>query len=61
MDDAALSAIVTTVVDANPDLVAKYKAGKIAVIGALVGEIMKATKGQANPKTINDILKNKLT
>lgn len=56
----ASSADIQTWVDqaiaANPDVVAKYKAGKTAVIGVLVGEVMKQARGQADPKTVNQLL-----
>lgn len=59
-DEGELARIVDEIVKANPDNVAKYKAGKTAVVGFFVGEVMKATRGKANPGVINRILKEKL-
>jgi aspartyl-tRNA(Asn)/glutamyl-tRNA(Gln) amidotransferase subunit B len=43
--------------DANPTVVAEYKAGKEAVIGFMVGAVMKVSKGKANPAIVNELLK----
>jgi aspartyl-tRNA(Asn)/glutamyl-tRNA(Gln) amidotransferase subunit B len=59
-DTATLEKVVADVLAANPKQVEQYKAGKTAVLGFLVGQIMKATRGQANPAVINQILKDKL-
>ena len=59
-DTGALEKIVDEVIGANPKQVEQYKSGKTAVIGFLVGQVMKASRGQANPATVNDILKAKL-
>ena len=59
-DEGELAGIVEEIVKANPDNVAKFKAGKTNVMGFFVGEIMKATKGKANPAVINKLLKEKL-
>lgn len=59
-DTGALTAIVEKVVDANPKSVEDYKAGKEKAIGFLVGQVMKETKGQANPGVVNKLLKEKL-
>ena len=59
-DEGELAKIVEEIVKNNPDNVAKFKAGKTAVLGFFVGEIMKATKGKANPQVINKLLKEKL-
>ena len=45
---------------ANPKQVEQYKGGKTSVIGFLVGQVMKATRGQANPAVVNQLLKDKL-
>lgn len=55
-DDGALRAICEKLVAANPDPVAKYKAGNKNALGFFVGAVMKETKGQANPKSVNQIL-----
>ncbi len=44
----------------NPKQVEQYRGGKTAVIGFLVGQVMKASRGQANPAAVNDVLKKKL-
>ena len=45
----------------NPDSIAKYKAGKTNIVGFLVGQVMKATRGKANPKVISELLTKKLS
>ncbi|MBX3178250.1 MAG: Asp-tRNA(Asn)/Glu-tRNA(Gln) amidotransferase subunit GatB [Candidatus Hydrogenedentes bacterium] len=60
-DHGAIDAAVAEVIAANPAQVAEFKAGKEKVIGFLVGQIMKATQGKANPKMVNDILRAKLS
>lgn len=56
-DEGAIKEIVQKVVDSNPDQVTAYKAGKVQLFGFFVGQVMKETKGRANPKTVNDLLK----
>ncbi len=56
-DEGAIKEICQKVVDANPDQVEKYKGGKVQLLGFFVGQVMKETKGRANPKSVNDILK----
>jgi aspartyl-tRNA(Asn)/glutamyl-tRNA(Gln) amidotransferase subunit B len=56
-DSGALEAIIAEVVAANPDNVAQFKAGKDKAFNALVGQVMKASKGKANPQQVNDLLK----
>ncbi len=60
-DAGALGKIVDDVIAANPKQVEQYKAGKTTVLGFLVGQIMKASKGQANPGTVNELLREKLS
>ena len=60
-DSGALEKIVDEVIAANPGPVAEYQAGAQKVLGFLVGQVMKASKGQANPPMVNAILKQKLT
>jgi aspartyl-tRNA(Asn)/glutamyl-tRNA(Gln) amidotransferase subunit B len=55
-DEGALRKIVTEALDANPQSIEDYKNGKEKAIGFLVGQIMKATKGQANPPMVNKLL-----
>jgi len=59
-DSGAIEKIIDEVLAANPKQVEQYKGGKTTVIGFLVGQIMKQTKGQANPGVVNDLLKAKL-
>jgi aspartyl-tRNA(Asn)/glutamyl-tRNA(Gln) amidotransferase subunit B len=59
-DSSALDQIVDSVLTANPKQVEQYKSGKTAVMGFLVGQVMKATRGQANPAAVNETLKRKL-
>ena len=59
-DTGALQALVDKVVNENPKAVEDFKAGKKKAVGALVGQIMKATKGKANPRVINELVNKKL-
>jgi aspartyl-tRNA(Asn)/glutamyl-tRNA(Gln) amidotransferase subunit B len=59
-DAGALAAIVEQVLEANPRQVEQYKGGKTQVLGFLVGQIMKASRGQANPAAVNQLLKDRL-
>jgi aspartyl-tRNA(Asn)/glutamyl-tRNA(Gln) amidotransferase subunit B len=59
-DSGALEKIVDEVLAANPKQVEQYKGGKTTVIGFLVGQVMKSSRGQANPASVNELLKNKL-
>jgi len=60
-DTGALEAIVAEVLAANPRSVEEFRAGKEKALNALVGQVMKATKGKANPQQVNDLLKGKLS
>ncbi|MEY2620377.1 MAG: aspartyl/glutamyl-tRNA(Asn/Gln) amidotransferase, subunit [Pseudomonadota bacterium] len=61
MNDAgALEKIIDEVIAANPDNVAQFKAGKDKAFNALVGQVMKASKGKANPQQVIDLLRAKL-
>jgi aspartyl-tRNA(Asn)/glutamyl-tRNA(Gln) amidotransferase subunit B len=59
-DEAALLAHVATVLAANPDAVSSYKAGRAQAIGALVGQVMKLTRGTANPKVVHALIQRQL-
>lgn len=59
-DASAIVAIVDSVIAANPQSVADFKAGKEKAIGFLVGQIMKQTKGRANPEMVNKLLRERL-
>ena len=55
-DEGAIKEICQRVVDANPQSIIDYKAGKDRALGFLVGQIMKETKGKANPQIVNKLL-----
>lgn len=59
-DEGAIAAIIDAVLEANPQSVADYRAGKKQSIGFLVGQVMKQTKGKANPGVVNKLLEEKL-
>ncbi len=59
-DSSELSGVIDRVVASHPVEVEKFKAGKEKVFGFLVGQVMKATRGQANPKLVNELLREKL-
>ncbi|EFI59272.1 MULTISPECIES: Asp-tRNA(Asn)/Glu-tRNA(Gln) amidotransferase subunit GatB [Comamonas] len=59
-DTGALEAIIDEVIAANPANVEQYRAGKDKAFNALVGQVMKASKGKANPGQVNELLKAKL-
>ena len=59
-DSGALEAIIDAVIAANPDNVAQFRAGKDKAFNALVGQVMKASKGKANPAQVNELLKKQL-
>ncbi|HSO52248.1 MAG TPA: Asp-tRNA(Asn)/Glu-tRNA(Gln) amidotransferase subunit GatB [Actinomycetes bacterium] len=55
-DTGELEAVVERVVAANPDLADKFRGGKRGVLGAMVGQVMRETRGRANPKLVSDLL-----
>ncbi len=59
-DTSALEKIIDEVIAANPKQVEQYRAGKKTVAGFFVGQVMTASKGQANPKLVNELLAKKL-
>ena len=59
-DSGAIEAIVDEVIANNADQVDEYRAGKEQLLGFFVGQVMKASKGKANPAQVNEILKAKL-
>ncbi len=59
-DVAALEKIIDEIIAANPKQVEQYRAGKTTVIGFFVGQVMKASKGQASPAAVNELLAKKL-
>ena len=59
-DTSALEKIIDEMIAANPKQVEQYRAGKKTVIGFFVGKVMQASKGQANPQLVNELLAKKL-
>jgi len=59
-DSSALESAVEAVLAANPAEVEAFRGGKTKLMGFFVGQIMKATKGQANPGLVNELLRQKL-
>jgi len=59
-DSGALEQIIDEVIAANADNVAQFRAGKDKAFNALVGQVMKASKGKANPQQVNELLRSKL-
>jgi aspartyl-tRNA(Asn)/glutamyl-tRNA(Gln) amidotransferase subunit B len=59
-DESALVDVIDRVLSSNPKQVADYRAGKEKLLGYFVGQVMKETKGQANPAVLNTLLRKKL-
>ncbi|MBL0708162.1 MAG: Asp-tRNA(Asn)/Glu-tRNA(Gln) amidotransferase subunit GatB [Sulfurimonas sp.] len=59
-DSGAIETMCEKIILANPDKVEQYQGGKDKLFGFFVGQVMKASKGTANPQTVNEILKEKL-
>jgi len=59
-DDGAILEIIETILEANPDKVEQFKAGKEKLFGFFVGQTMKASKGSANPQKVNELLRGRL-
>ena len=60
-DTGALEKIIDEVIAGNPKQVEQFKSGKTQVMGFLVGQVMKASRGQANPASVNELLKKRLS
>ncbi len=60
-DEASLAAVIDRIVASNPKQLAEFRAGKTRVLGFFVGQVMKETKGQANPQVVNDLLQKALS
>jgi len=60
VDEDKLTGIIDGIIKKNPKSIEDYKNGKVNVLMFLVGQIMKETRGKANPKLVNELLKNKL-
>ena len=56
-DEGAIKAVVEKVVNAHPKEIEAYKGGKTNLLGFFVGQVMKETKGRANPKTVNELVR----
>ncbi len=61
IDDSELKNLIAQVIANNPEQVAQYKAGKEKLLGFFVGQLMKLTKGKANPQQLNELLKKALS
>jgi aspartyl-tRNA(Asn)/glutamyl-tRNA(Gln) amidotransferase subunit B len=59
-DEAALAAVIERIIAANPDPLAAYLNGKASLRGWFVGQVMRETRGQANPSLVNDLLRQAL-
>ncbi len=59
-DSAAIEKIVDEVIAANPKQLEQYRSGKTTLLGFFVGQVMKASKSQASPELVNELLKKKL-
>jgi aspartyl-tRNA(Asn)/glutamyl-tRNA(Gln) amidotransferase subunit B len=59
-DTGAIEKAIDEAIAANPKQVEQYRGGKTAVLGFLVGQVMKATRGQANPQLVNDLFRKRL-
>ena len=53
--------MVGEVVDANPEAVESFRAGEQKVVGYLVGQVMRSSQGRADPKVVNELLRQKLS
>ena len=56
-DEGAIKAIVEKIVNSHPAEIEAYRNGKTNLLGFFVGQVMKETKGRANPKTVNELIK----
>ena len=59
-DEGPIVAAIETVIAASPNQLAQYRAGKTTLLGYFVGQVLKATKGRANPQLVNRLLKDRL-
>jgi aspartyl-tRNA(Asn)/glutamyl-tRNA(Gln) amidotransferase subunit B len=59
-DDSQIVGLIATVLEKNADAVAQYRSGKTNALGFLVGQVMKATSGKANPARVNELLRRAL-
>jgi len=59
-DEAALAPVIDAILAANPEQVETYRGGKEGVLGFFVGQVMRETQGKADPKVVNELLREKL-
>ncbi len=59
-DTGELDPVIDRVLAAHPEQVASYKAGKEGLLGFLIGQVMRETQGKADPKVVNELLREKL-
>ncbi len=59
-DTSFIDTVIDEVIAKNPKQVEQYRGGKTTVLAFFVGQVMKATRGQANPQTVGEILKTRL-
>jgi aspartyl-tRNA(Asn)/glutamyl-tRNA(Gln) amidotransferase subunit B len=59
-DSSELEPIVVRIMESNPDKVEQYRGGKQGLLGFFVGQVMRETQGKANPKVVNDLVREKL-
>ena len=59
-DEDQIAAVAREIIAANPKQVEQYRNGKTATLGWFVGQVMKATRGQANPQMVQEVLKKEL-
>ena len=60
-DEAGIEKIVDDILGENPGELERYKAGEAKLMGFFVGQVMKETKGKANPRIVNELLRKKLS
>jgi aspartyl-tRNA(Asn)/glutamyl-tRNA(Gln) amidotransferase subunit B len=59
-DESAIIALVTAVIDENPDAVAQFRKGRTNIVGFLVGQVIKKSQGKANPKVVTEVMRRQL-
>jgi aspartyl-tRNA(Asn)/glutamyl-tRNA(Gln) amidotransferase subunit B len=59
-DESAIVALVTAVLEENPDAVAQFRKGRTNIVGFLVGQVIKKSQGKANPKIVSDLMRRQL-
>jgi aspartyl-tRNA(Asn)/glutamyl-tRNA(Gln) amidotransferase subunit B len=59
-DESAIVALVTAVIEENPDAVGQFRKGRTNIVGFLVGQVIKKSQGKANPKVVSDLMRRQL-